>query len=107
MNLRDRQALRYLLRTPRFWMTALSDGMALAVKFNAIPLTGRMHDAAFVALLMLGFAGAVALGLWQAPRESWTHEQKLRESGRRISLGLPPLEGYEHMLEKPPPKLPP
>lgn len=103
MTLNERQTLRQLVRTRRFWATIVDGGLALAVKYNAFPLHGVWHNVVFTIAFAGVIAGAIANGLWQPSREQWGHEQKLRESARRIAEGLPPLEGYEHMIEPPPP----
>jgi hypothetical protein len=103
MSLNDRQTLLQLLRTPRFWLTTMTGGVELALKFHVLPLSGIAHDIAFLVAFVALLAGIVGVGVWQPAREDWGHPQRLRESMRLILAGKQPLRGYEYLLDAPPP----
>lgn len=106
MTLQTTQTLRQLLRTRRFWATISAGSIELGLKYRAIPLHGVMLDIAFGLAWLAMAIGCVLVGLWQPNREAWGHEQKLRESMRRILDGQPPLDGYEYLLDDPPFRVP-
>lgn len=95
MNPRLWQALAKFIP---FWLGVAATTIMIGASMAIIDSRSQ-----FGRLCMLFCAVANAYGIhgvatWSPPREPWTPEQKQAESLRRISMGHPPLVGYEYLV---------